>query len=599
MTPITIVWALINSVWQSAAIFAAVGVFTRIVKLSASQRHALWFSALFAAAALPFANLTMPARPIPVHLPTYVTAEPATVPRVTLQAVTRHVATLSTRPHIVPKPLAQTPDPASILLFLCLGVIAALGLRLGYGYVRLRIAKVALIDDARLTARALELGPVSRRKVRAGISAQLSEPCVIGFSDPCIAVPAALATSLSQADLDRILRHECAHIARYDDYSNLLRQVIRAVLFFNPFVHAIAHAVALEAEIACDDAAALAERERVAFAKCLYELARAARGRYSPAAGFFGSRRQIGSRVARLLERNHASSPRLTVALKAAAALVVLSALALGSLRVTTLAAVAHESISPKIASVPGFGSRDVTIASEPALAVPKNSSLTAQPVTAVTPSNLTAPATAPARVHVLVRRSATRPAVADVSTMVARNDGDDLVDALAAAGYRGLSPDDLIELNNHGVTSDFINALHARGIGPLSVRTLVALVDHGVTVDFISAVRDAGYGEPDPEMLVRLADHGVTPDYLRAVDAASGTRLSLDDLTRMADAGVSEDLVRQLAGLGYRGISAHDYVRMANAGVTPQFVKRIIDSHLTGGRPSVDQLIELANAGV
>ncbi|HZT13834.1 MAG TPA: M56 family metallopeptidase [Candidatus Baltobacteraceae bacterium] len=614
MTAAAIVWALINSVWQSAAILGALALLSRTVKLSAAQLHALWFSALLAAAALPIADLAVPARSIPVPIPAYESVPSNAASRLPLRAVRpvaapAHVESRTVSVHTQSSAPSRPIDPAGImLLFWALGALGLL-LRLTFGYVRLRAAKTAVTPDDALTERAAELGIACRRTMSVGTSRTLTEPCVIGFYRPVVAVPAPLATALTQADLDRILRHESAHIARYDDYTNLLCQIVRAALFFNPFVHAIARSMALEAESACDDVAAHAERERVAFAKCLYELARMSRRRYSPAAGFFGSRRQIGLRVARLLERNRASSSRMTLTLKAAAALVVLSGIALGSLRVTALAAAVREPVTAKITQPAGSGSRDVSIAPAPALAAASNSALAAQPIVAAIPSNLTAPSIlrmdAHIRIHVHAheaeeRRRFDMAEAKPKPMLVAQAGSGDLIDALDAAGYRGLSPDDLIQLSGHGVTAELVNDLHARGVGPLPVHTLVALVDHGVTAGFISAIRSAGYGMPDPEVLVRLADHGVTADYVRTVDAAARTRISLDDFARMVDAGVSTDLIRQLSAEGYRGITGDQYIRMANAGITARFVKRIVDSRLTSGRlPTVDQLIELANAGV
>jgi len=60
--------------------------------------------------------------------------------------------------------------------------------------------------------------------------------------------------------------------------------------------------------------------------------------------------------------------------------------------------------------------------------------------------------------------------------------------DELAAAGYRGLSVDQLIALRDHGVGGSFIAGLKSAGYGDLSVDDLIRLRDHGVSVEDVQS---------------------------------------------------------------------------------------------------------------
>ena len=65
-------WAMINALWQSAAIAVSVGAALRFIpRTTAAQRYALWCAVLVAAALLPIADLAMPSRTIalPVNAP--------------------------------------------------------------------------------------------------------------------------------------------------------------------------------------------------------------------------------------------------------------------------------------------------------------------------------------------------------------------------------------------------------------------------------------------------------------------------------------------------------------------------------------------------
>ncbi len=465
-----IFWATANALWQSAVIAVIVAVSLRVIpRTTAAQRYALWFAVLVAAALLPIADLAMPSRTIAVP----VNAPPAPVQRVVTQV--SHVVAPPIDVHAFVTPATHRitlPDLPSPLVVLWIAVASGLLIRLAVAYASLRRIKASLVAHDALTARVQAFNGVWSRHAIVGVSPRVAEPCAIGFLHPAIALSTEMATNLSEPDLERVLRHEYAHVRRYDDYANLLQRICAVILWFNPVVHFAGRAMATEREIACDDAAAAASDERVAFARCLYEIARTASPRrHAAASGFIGSRRQITVRVARLVERNHNASTRLGSFAKITAVTVLAVALALAGVRLT-------------------------------ALAVPQ----AALPTQTVDPS-------APLG----------------------------LMDALANAGFKNLSPDDLIRFADHGVRPELIDQLHAFGLTPMPA-----------------------------DALVRLADSGVNGAYIGG-----------------------------LAQLGYRNLAIEDYIRLHDAGVTVEFVQRLLRSGLVKGRPSVDQLIKLANSGI
>ena len=170
-----------------------------------------------------------------------------------------------------------------------------------------------------------------------GYSATIREPCVIGFAEPVIALPLSVALQFSTQDADRIIRHECAHIGRFDDYGNLLKQLMLTVLCFNPIAFALAKALDLEREIACDDAAASVQTERADFARCLCHIALLQNSRrWLPSTGLAKNKRQLFARIGRLLDRNHATSTHLNPLARVAVAAVVLAALPFACLQFLT-----------------------------------------------------------------------------------------------------------------------------------------------------------------------------------------------------------------------------------------------------------------------
>ena len=61
--------------------------------------------------------------------------------------------------------------------------------------------------------------------------------------------------ALSPAEARQVLRHELAHVRQGHTYDRLLLELLRAALWFNPFVHLCGRALALTHEYLADEAA--------------------------------------------------------------------------------------------------------------------------------------------------------------------------------------------------------------------------------------------------------------------------------------------------------------------------------------------------------
>ncbi|MBN8417427.1 MAG: M56 family metallopeptidase [Verrucomicrobia bacterium] len=100
-------------------------------------------------------------------------------------------------------------------------------------------------------------------------------PCVAGWFLPVIAVPASAFETLTRREWCWLLRHEAEHLRMHDTVVVLLQNIVRACLWWNPFVHVLMEDYARSREEMSDNAAVGEERERMAYADFL--LAWAAR----------------------------------------------------------------------------------------------------------------------------------------------------------------------------------------------------------------------------------------------------------------------------------------------------------------------------------
>jgi beta-lactamase regulating signal transducer with metallopeptidase domain len=165
------------------------------------------------------------------------------------------------------------------------------------------------------------------REVCLGTSDRVRVPTAIGLLKPAIVLPAWVLQELSPTELNQILLHELAHLRRYDDWTNLAQQLVKAMFFFHPAVWWIEKKMSFERETACDDAV-LAETESPrAYAECLAHLAERSfvRRSIALAQAALGRFSETSQRVAQILDANRPKAKGNTwrPALSAAAGVVL------------------------------------------------------------------------------------------------------------------------------------------------------------------------------------------------------------------------------------------------------------------------------------
>lgn len=98
-------------------------------------------------------------------------------------------------------------------------------------------------------------------------------PTVVGIVRPMILLPVSILSGLDSEQLAIVLRHELAHIRRYDLLVNLLQRVIESVLFFHPMVWFISRSVSRERESCCDEMVVRSGCSRMDYVGALLRMA--------------------------------------------------------------------------------------------------------------------------------------------------------------------------------------------------------------------------------------------------------------------------------------------------------------------------------------
>lgn len=208
-------------------------------------------------------------------------------------------------------PAVVVPESWAVYLFSAWAVIAAVLLARVIHSVwhlhQLRSTCVVL-DPASIDPLVLETlqRKQTRRNVVLCTSEKVRVPTALGLLRPAIVIPRWVREELSAPELKQVVLHELAHLQRWDDWTNLAQQIVKALFFFHPAVWWIERQISLEREMACDDAVLEETGSPRAYAECLAHLAEMSfvqRG-IALAQALFGRITQTSHRVAQILDVN-------------------------------------------------------------------------------------------------------------------------------------------------------------------------------------------------------------------------------------------------------------------------------------------------------
>ena len=210
------------------------------------------------------------------------------------------------------------PGSWALGVFAIWAAVASLALaRVGVGLWQLRKLRASCtpFDAAALDPilRATLQGVQKLRPVQLCQSDRLPVPTAIGFLKPVVVIPGWAMRELSTAELNSILIHELAHLRRCDDWTNLVQQLLKALLFFHPAVWWIENKLALEREMACDDAVLAETANPRGYAQCLISMAEKSflRRGVALAQAAVNRMHQTSLRVSQILDLNRSRATRV------------------------------------------------------------------------------------------------------------------------------------------------------------------------------------------------------------------------------------------------------------------------------------------------
>ena len=294
--------AILNSLLFGIGIALLAWAVTRVFGIRGSgTRFAVWFIALIAIAALPWVGHSE-------------------------ASVGNPVAGVATNALEFPRSLA-------LYLFGVWITGSVFGLiRIGISLFRIRKLRSAsaVVDLNQLdsTLQPILAEAQAHRRLEICTSSSVRVPAAIGYFRPAVVFPEWALREIPSAELNAIMAHELAHLRRWDDWTNLVQKIVKAIFFFHPAVWFIDSRLSLEREMACDDAVLAANFSPRTYAESLIGLAEKSflRRGVQLAQAAVSHVQQLKMRIAQILRKDRQGSAgtwKPAAAMMAAAAMLL------------------------------------------------------------------------------------------------------------------------------------------------------------------------------------------------------------------------------------------------------------------------------------
>lgn len=333
---------VLNSLWQAAAVAALVWFVLRLLpRINAATCYVAWWAALAVVLMLPLAPAMLPRSPT---APVALRSAHAAPPNPLLPAIEAPAIVM-----LHPKPSAKWP----LAIVALWSVVFLYGLtRIARSYLWLRRVKAGATASP-------EPLPITGRNAGLLLSRDISSPMAVGFFKPAVILPESLPSELDSAEFDDVMLHEAAHLARFDDWMNLVARLLGAALALHPVALWILRQIEREREIACDDwvvARTGKARKYAASLARMYELRWSERNLPREdvlASGIFGRGSRTAQRIELLLRKGRDFSPGVSLS-RVALSTTALLALAAATSRAPHWIAFAQQTPRPsfEVASV-------------------------------------------------------------------------------------------------------------------------------------------------------------------------------------------------------------------------------------------------------
>ncbi len=145
----------------------------------------------------------------------------------------------------------------------------------------------------------------------------IKSPVTIGLFNPIVIIPQKLTSTITENEMKSILLHELAHIYHYDQIAGVIKRIVMAFHWWNPFVYQInSHHEQAREEVS--DNYVLRELQPKVYSQCLMDLTKKVCliSSYPTAVGMAGRRFNLRKRIEQILSKKRNSTMETKLYLK-------------------------------------------------------------------------------------------------------------------------------------------------------------------------------------------------------------------------------------------------------------------------------------------
>ena len=262
--------SLLQALWQDTLLGLAAALALRLAaRRTAATRHAIGLGFLLAMIAVPAAEL----------VGSIAATGPATAGFIGRMAASAWSMSSATAPSLMNAFMvpAAYASPVWLAWFWVAGVLVMMARLAGGGWVlrslgRQHYEPLPAAWGTRFEALRGALGIA--RPVTVKVLGAIEQPFSSRAWRPVVWLPVSMLTQLAPDQIEALLAHELAHIARLDWVWNGLQCLIETLLFFHPMVWWLSRRIRQEREHACDDLAVAVCGDPVVVAEALASVER-------------------------------------------------------------------------------------------------------------------------------------------------------------------------------------------------------------------------------------------------------------------------------------------------------------------------------------
>lgn len=169
--------------------------------------------------------------------------------------------------------------------------------------------------------------------------------------------------------------------------------------------------------------------------------------------------------------------------------------------------------------------------------------------------------------------------------TLKALKINDEYIKEIQDAGYKNLSPDDIVAFKAQGIDKNFLVKLNKAKLDnktgsdkedneKMPAHDVIAMKALKIDDEYVNSFKEVGLSSLSHHDIVAMKSLGVTPDYIKSFQQIGYTKISANDIVAAKGLNITPDYIKSFEPLGYKNISMSELHGLKGLNITPDYIK-------------------------